>query len=78
MPDGALLISNRTREVWTRADHRLLQRVAKLFQNHGDSFQLVCRYPLCPDPKIRLAQDETAPGGRVLRCGHLDRAFSRW
>ena len=77
MSDGALLISNRQRVVWTKDERRPLDRVAKVFNAHGDKFQLVCGSPFCPEPSIVLEKDSSDPGGRVLRCGCRDRVFTR-
>lgn len=77
MNESALLISTRRRVVWTIAERRLLDKVAKAFNVHGDKFKLVCGSEVCPSPQIALAQDDTNPAGRVLRCGCTDREFSR-
>lgn len=77
MQDSAYLISTRRRVVWTIAERRLLDKVSKAFNVHGDKFQLVCGSAVCPAPAISLAQDDTNPSGRVLRCGCTDREFSR-
>jgi hypothetical protein len=77
MSDAGLLISTHQRVVWTRDERRLLDRVAKVFNAHGDKFKLVCGSPVCPEPSIVLRDDDSHPGGRVLRCGCRDRVFTR-
>lgn len=77
MSASALLISTRRRVVWTVAERRLLDKVAKVFLVHGDKFQLKCGSAVCPSPQIVTAQDDSNPGGRVLRCGCSDRHFSQ-
>ena len=62
--------------VWTTDERKLLGRVAKVFNMHGDKFLLRCGNLTCPDPRMMLLVDDTAPGGRVLRCGCTDRHFS--
>lgn len=70
-------VMTRRRVVWTLAERKLLDKVARTFNVHGDKFQLVCGDPGCPNPKITLVQDDTNPAGRVLRCACTDREFSR-
>lgn len=77
MNESGYLISTRRRVVWTIAERRQLDKVAKMFNVHGDKFKLVCGSPVCPSPDIALAQDDTNPAGRVLRCGCSDRVFSQ-
>jgi hypothetical protein len=72
---AALLIDPRQRVVWTTDERRRLDRCAKDFNTHGDKLQLVCGSALCPEPRIVMHQDQTAPGGVVLRCGCTDRHF---
>lgn len=74
--EAALLINTRLRVVWTHDEKRLLTRLSKIFNTHGDKLQLRCGNVTCPDSRMVLAQDDTAPGGRVLRCGCSDRVFS--
>lgn len=71
----ALLINTRTRDVWTYDEKRLLDRLARIFNEHGDKLALTCGNATCPDPKMALAADDTDPAGRVLRCGCKDRHF---
>jgi len=75
-PD-TLLISTRTRVVWTLAERKRLDRCAKDFNVHGDKLQLRCGQITCPDPTIHLAAKFDEPGGAVLRCGCTDRVFSQ-
>lgn len=76
MRSDALLISTRRRVVWTKDERKLVDRVAKLFNRHGDKFQLVCGSALCPEPSITMAVDDHDQRSRVLRCGCTDREFS--
>lgn len=76
--DAALLITTREREVWMPEEKRLLDRLAKVFNQHGDKLQLICGNPVCPAPKMTLSRDDSHPGGRVLRCGCRDRVFTRY
>jgi hypothetical protein len=77
LTDGAMLISTRVRTVWTTHERKLLDRLAKVFNMHGDKLQLRCGNPVCPDNRISLAQDHSSAGGAVLRCGCTDRVFTR-
>jgi hypothetical protein len=77
MSDAGLLISTRQRVVWTRDERKLIDRVAKVFNAHGDKLKFVCGNITCPEPSIVLQRDDSAPGGRVLRCGCRDRVFTR-
>ena len=75
MSDADLLINTRIRTVWTTDERRLLDRLAKIFNQHGDKLLLKCGNVVCPEDHIVLQQDRTAPGGMVLRCGCTDRHF---
>lgn len=77
LPSGIPEPNTRQRTVWTRDEKKLLDRLAKVFNMHGDKLQLRCGNPVCPDTRMTLAQDATSPGGMVLRCGCTDRVFSR-
>lgn len=66
----------RVRTVWTTDERRLLDRLAKTFNMHGDKILLRCGNPVCPSPVIVLKADQTSAGGAVLRCGCTDRVFS--
>lgn len=74
--DSALLLSTRTREVWTTDEQKRLNRTSKDFNAHGDKLLLVCGRQTCPDHRMVLLQDASCPGGMVLRCGCTDRVFS--
>jgi hypothetical protein len=76
-PSLALHLSARPRVVWTRAERRALDSCAAAFNAHGDRLVLECGKVTCPDARIHLAADFSAPGGAVLRCGCTDRVFSR-
>jgi hypothetical protein len=70
---GALLISTRDRDVWTHENKRLLDRLARMLNSAEVKLLLRCQRATCPDPQIVLAEDDTNPAGRVLRCGCTDR-----
>lgn len=76
MSDSALLITTRQRATWTTDEKRRLTRVAKDFNMHGDKLLMRCGSPVCPDDRIILHVDESAPTGAVLRCGCTDRLFT--
>jgi hypothetical protein len=75
--ESAMLINTRLRVVWTSDERRLLDRLAKIFNMHGDRLQFRCGNETCLDDRIILAVDASAPGGAVLRCGCTDRHFVR-
>lgn len=72
--DGTIL-STRTRVVWTPDEKRQLDRVARIFNAHGDVFLMKCGHRTCPDRVIKLASDPTDPNGLILQCGCTDRIF---
>lgn len=74
--EAAMLVSTRAREVWTNDEQKRLNRCAKDFNAHGDKLLSVCGRATCPDQRMTLQQDGSAPGGMVLRCGCTDRVFS--
>ena len=74
--ESAMLITTRLRVVWTTDEKKRLSRCAKDVNQHGDKLLLVCGHDTCPDQRITLQQDGSAPGGMVLRCGCTDRLFS--
>jgi hypothetical protein len=75
--EAQFLINTRAREVWTTDERRLLDRLAKIFNMHGDRLLFECGSECCPNPHIVIALDDSAPGGAVLRCGCTDRQFVR-
>lgn len=74
--EAAMLVNTRARVVWTTDEKKLLNRLAKVFNMHGDKLLLRCGNQTCPEPSIALARDDSAPTGAVLRCGCSDRLFS--
>lgn len=77
-PDTLVLeINTRPRVVWTKDEKRRLDRCAADFNAHGDRLLMRCGQALCPDTTIRLVREPSDPRGAVLRCGCLDRVFSR-
>lgn len=77
MNDAAMLISSRRRVVWTNDERRLFDRVARFVNAHGDKLSLRCGSPVCTEPTMTVAHDNSHPGGRVLRCGCTDRVLTR-
>lgn len=75
MSGTALLVDQRPREVWTFENKRRLDRLAEMLNSAEVRLKLECTAPLCPDPKLRLIEDATAPSGRVLVCGCKRRFF---
>lgn len=69
-------LRERIRVVWTTDEKKLLNRLAKIFNMHGDRLLMRCGNQTCPDNSIRLHVDATQPTGAVLRCGCTDRVFS--
>ena len=72
---GAVLISSRTREVWTYENKRHLDRMAKLLNSASVLLKLECDRPGCPDVRLRLVADTMEPTSRILQCGCTNRAF---
>ncbi len=70
-----LIVSSRTREVWMYENKRLLDRLAKMLNSAEVSMKLECNAPGCPDPRLRLVEDQQEPTSRVLQCGCKNRAF---
>jgi hypothetical protein len=65
---------SREREVWTRAEWKLLQRLGKMLDAKGVDFYMGCAAPDCR--KLGPMQRVELPGGRaLLRCAHKDRVF---
>jgi len=66
---------SRIREVWIKAEARLLDRALALLQSRGVILQLRCGDRTCSAPTLERM---TLEDGTVrLRCGHKDRVFSR-
>lgn len=68
--------TTRQRTVWTTDEKRLLNRISKIFNEHGDKLLLRCGNPLCPDDRIFLHAAPSEPTGAILRCGCTSRVFS--
>jgi hypothetical protein len=73
---GEVVESTRGREVWTKADKKMLDRVSRLIASHGDRMALTCGHATCADRQIRIHVDPTSASGAVLRCGCTDRVFN--
>jgi hypothetical protein len=64
----------RTREVWTRDEMRLLDKVTALLKSRRVAFQFRCDSPQCDDRTMVRRRD---PAGHiVLECGCKDRHFT--
>lgn len=65
------------REVWPKADGKLLDRCALMLKRHGVKLQLACGEPSCGDRTLKASRD--LGGDLHLTCGHrvnvLTRAF---
>ena len=62
----------REREVWTRADWKILERATKLVASRGLRMFLQCaETPACRETP--LARHREPDGGISLRCAHRDR-----
>lgn len=72
--DGPVRLT-RIRAVWTPDEKRQLDRIARIFNAHGDVLLFKCGDRNCPDRVIKLANDPTDPNGRILQCGCTDRVF---
>ena len=66
---------SRVREVWTRDEWRLIDRVSKLLERRGVDLILAC--PACARAgKPRIDQDREGDR-QVLRCACKDRVFTK-
>lgn len=74
--ETAMLVNTRQRATWTTDEKRRLSRCAKDFNMHGDKLLMRCGNVTCPDDRIILHVEPTAPTGAVLRCGCTDRRFT--
>lgn len=74
--EAPFLINTRLRVVWTMDEKKRLDRCARDFRAHGDKFLLRCGNTTCPDDRIVMHLDASAPTGAVLRCGCTDRVFT--
>lgn len=73
---GVLDLRQRLRVVWTTDEKKLLSRLSKIFNMHGDKLLMRCGNVTCADAVIRLHVAPDQPTGAVLRCGCTDRVFS--
>jgi hypothetical protein len=64
----------RTREVWTRADVKAIDRATKFLKARGVKFQFACAECGPQRPMVMSRDPET--GQKILRCGHADRILS--
>lgn len=67
---------SRGREVWTKAEAKLLDRTVKLLGSRGLQMMFRCTHARCKSagPITRL---RGKGGEMILRCEHLDREFTR-
>lgn len=66
---------SREREVWTRDEHKLLDRVSKLLKSRGIELFIGCTEKECrKDPISKVSNED---GTITLRCHHKDRVMSR-
>lgn len=66
----------REREVWTKDEWRLMDRVFKLLESRGLEVFLGCTHPDCKG-KSPIERRRQPDGGYLLRCPHKDRVFQR-
>ena len=74
---GSLLVpltTERTREVWTADERKVLDRMAKLADARGLKWLIACKREGCRGHLMRL---DVAGTGDVLRCDCSDRVLSR-
>ena len=65
---------SRIRQVWTRAEWKLLDRVAALCAARGLALRLTCTHPACTNTPLKKVR---RPEGLALQCAHADRVFQR-
>lgn len=66
---------SRERQVWTSAEARAFDRMAKFLASKGLDLFLGCQHPNCKaQPIERLRGDD---GGLIFRCAHADRVLVR-
>ena len=70
------ILTTRYREIWTRAERKILDRAAQLMAAHGDQFMLICGKPMCPEPSMHIEPYRQDADALMLRCGCTDRVFS--
>lgn len=67
----------RKRQVWTKDEGRLLDRLAKLLNERGMLLNLACQNPKCAQSRKPLERFRMANGDYVLRCECTDRVFQK-
>lgn len=66
---------SRERQIWTREEWKLLNRVTKMLDGHGVSILLKCDQPACKAAPIQALR---LPSGDFrLRCAHADRVMTK-
>lgn len=67
--------AGRTREVWTKADWKLLNKAGAFLASRGMAFHLVCLSSECKGVNLEQARDTA--GRTSLRCKCKDRVFEK-
>lgn len=65
---------NRDRQIWTREEWKLLDRVATLCAARGLRLHLECAHEACQRTPLKKVQTVE---GLALQCAHLTRVFRR-
>jgi hypothetical protein len=74
--DSGLLLPpelSRERQVWTKDEWRLLERLTKLLKARGVNIQLQCDHETCKGQPIEGSR--LSDGSFQLRCEHADRVM---
>ena len=69
--------TDREREVWTRDEWKLVDRVTKLLAARGIKFQFGCTDPRCQGERMEFLPQIRGRAEPILRCNHRDRVWSR-
>ena len=63
------------RQVWTRAELKLLDRVVKLLNSRNMQVMFACQSKGCED--VKITRVDQMGGDYLLRCNCTDRVFQR-
>lgn len=77
-PQSGLILPEavaRERQVWTKQEYRLLERLTGMLGQHGVDLLLQCQHPACS--KTPLEPSRLPDGGFRLRCAHMDRVMTK-
>lgn len=66
---------SRERQVWTKSEAALLNRVTKLIGERGMIMMFRCTHERCQQTAITRQRGNG--GEMILQCEHLDRIFTR-